>query len=174
MGPMRPVTVQFLKYPDSIHWGFDAVYLGEDDFGSWVALPAGSRRWKGEGEVHPTRFDAVFCAPWEGWWHLHYSGSADTSYSHFIDIATPPVWVTDNRYEMIDLDLDVAVRLDGEVIVEDEDEFQLHQVIYGYPQEMIDRALAETRHIVEALRQRKEPFFEVADSWLAQIGDAFV
>jgi hypothetical protein len=39
---------------------------------------------------------------------------------------------------------------------------------------MIDQALAETRHIVEALRQRQEPFFEIADSWLAQIGDAFV
>jgi hypothetical protein len=170
---MHPVTVQFLKYPGSIHWGYEASYLGEDEHGDWIALPAGSRRWKGAEVVSPTLLDAVFCAPRDGWWHLHYSGITDMTYSHFVDIATPPVWVGDNRYEMIDLDLDVAVRIDGEVVIEDEDEFQLHQVIYGYPREMIDRARSETDLIVDALRRREEPFFEVADSWLARLRDAF-
>ena len=34
---MRPVTVQFLKNPDHIHWGFAASFLGEDEYGSWRA-----------------------------------------------------------------------------------------------------------------------------------------
>jgi uncharacterized protein len=171
MAPMRPVTVQFLKYPDLLHWGFETVYLGEDDFGTWVALPVGSRRWKGAAVVSPTSLDAVLCAPWEGWWHLHYTGPTDREYTHFIDISTPPVWVSENRYEMVDLDLDVALTGDGEVVIEDEDEFEAHQVLYRYPAEMIERARSETQAIAEALLHRREPFFDVAASWLARVGE---
>lgn len=167
---MRPVTVQFLKNPDVIHWGFQASWLGEDEWGDWISVPVGSRRWKGSAVVEPTRTAAVFCAPRGEWWHLHFGGAEADSYSAFIDIVTPPVWVTPNRYEMIDLDLDVAVRHDGGIEVQDEDEFVVHQVRYGYSQEMIDRAQAETRRVVAELQGRREPFFEVAAGWLSRVG----
>jgi hypothetical protein len=35
----RPVIVQFLKNPDINHWGFEAQWLGEDNWGHWIALP---------------------------------------------------------------------------------------------------------------------------------------
>ena len=165
---MRPVTVQFLKNPDIAHWGFEAWFLGEDEYGSWIAVPKGTKRWKGEKSVRPTREDAVFCAPHEGWWHLHYNG-ATTQFSLFVDIATPPKWVSENRYEMIDLDLDVIVHHDGTVEIEDEDEFQIHQVEYGYTKEMILRAEGETERIVRKLENRREPFFDVAEEWLSRV-----
>jgi uncharacterized protein len=165
----RPVTVQFLKNPEVIHWGFEAQWLGEDEWGAWIALPMGSKRWKGHDEVEPSTGDAVFCAPRDGWWHLHYNGATHPTYSHFVDIATPPVWVSEDRYEMIDLDLDVAVYRDGRVEVQDEDEFETHQVQYQYSAEMIRRAREETRMIVSALQNRQEPFFEVAAVWLSQV-----
>lgn len=164
----RVVTVQFLKNPDILHWGFEAVWLGEDEYGRWIALPEGSKRWKGELEVHPAAGDAVFCAPYDGWWHLHYNGTR-SRFSHFVDIATPPRWVSPDRYEMVDLDLDVTRNQDGEVAVEDEDEFEIHQVRYGYSEEMIERARTEKEWVVEALRRRAEPFFEVAASWLMRV-----
>ncbi|MCI0424889.1 MAG: YgaC family protein [Actinobacteria bacterium] len=163
---MRRVTAQFLKHPDILHWGFEVIYLGEDEFGTWTALPAGTRRWKGETPVSPTRNDAVFCAPHRSWWHLHYSGGQDEAYTHFVDISTPPKWVGVDRYEMVDLDLDVAVLRDGSVVVEDEDEFLAHQVLYGYTQEMTRRAREETDRVVAALTEGAEPFFDVAGSWL--------
>jgi uncharacterized protein len=166
---VRPVTAQFLKYPDILHWGFEAAYLGEDEFGIWSGVPVGAKRWKGEVEHHPTRHDAVFCAPWQGWWHLHYSGSGGATYTHFIDISTTPVWVSPERYEMVDLDLDVAIRHDGSIVVEDEDEFEIHQVRYGYTPEMVERASTEARWVVEALAGEAEPFFEVAEGWLAEL-----
>ena len=165
----RPVTVQFLKNPDIVHWGFEAHWLGEDEWGDWIGLPVGSVRWKGEASVRPTRSDAVFCAPRGEWWHLHYNGSEGHRYSHFVDIVTPPVWVSDGRYEMIDLDLDVAVHVDGTVEIQDEDEFEIHQVEYGYSEEMIERASEETRRVVAAFAEREEPFFEVAEAWLAEV-----
>lgn len=165
---MRPVTVQFLKNPDITHWGFEAHWLGEDEWGDWIAVPRGSERWKGEEIVRPTQSDAVFCAPRDGWWHLHYNGPT-TEFSCFVDIVTPPVWVDENRYEMIDLDLDVVMTQDGSVLVEDEDEFVIHQVRYGYSDAMIHKAEEETRRIVGELESRQEPFVGVAASWLARL-----
>lgn len=113
----------------------------------------------------------MFCAPRDEWWHLHFNGSATvTEYSHFVDIVTPPSWVSENRYEMIDLDLDVAVRTDGTVEIQDEDEFTEHQVLYGYDQGMIEGALRATDEVVTALESRQEPFFDVAETWLARLG----
>ena len=167
---MRPVTVQFLKNPDLQHWGFETIWLGEDEWGDWMAVPAGSARWKGLEEVRPTRERAVFWKPRDRWWHLHYNGLADTSeYTHFVDICTPPAWVGDDRYEMIDLDLDVAVHNDGTIEVQDEDEFAVHQVRYAYSEEMIREARAATELVARMLGRREEPFFDVADSWLAKV-----
>ncbi len=166
---MRPVTVQFLKNPDIIHWGFDAWYLGEDEWGDWMAVPAGTVRWKGEETFHPTRRDAVFCAPRDQWWHLHYEGPGAREYQSFIDIISPVRWVSDDRYEMIDLDLDVAMHQDGIIEVQDEDEFEIHQVKYGYTDEMIAGAIAETARIVRLLESGDESFFEVASTWLSRL-----
>jgi hypothetical protein len=170
-GPLvtRPVTVQFLKNPDIIHWGFDAIWLGEDEWGDWIAAPTGTRRWKGERQMPDSAEPGVLCAPRGEWWHLHYTGESARTYVLFVDIVTPPVWVSPNRYEMIDLDLDVGVGLDGEIVIEDEDEFELHQVRYGYTEEMIRGAVEETARVVGALEGRKEPFFEVAESWLRRV-----
>lgn len=165
----RPVTVQFLKNPNLLHWGFETTWIGEDEWGDWMAVPAGSTRWKGTDEVRPTRHPAVFCAPRDGWWHLHYNG-ATTEYSHFVDIITPVRWVDTNHYEMIDLDLDVIRRQNGNVEIEDEDEFAVHQVDLAYTQEMIDNAIAETDRLVTALQTGQEPFFDVAAHWLARVG----
>jgi uncharacterized protein len=166
----RPVTVQFLKNPDIIHWGFEAQWLGEDEWGDWIAVPVGSHRWKGPVSMGPTPEPAVFCAPREHWWHLHYNGSFARNYSHFVDITTPPEWVSENRYEMIDLDLDVAVHVDGTIEVQDEDEFEVHQVKYSYTEDMIANAVRETENIVEQLQTRREPFFDVAEHWLGRVG----
>jgi protein associated with RNAse G/E len=165
---MHPVTVQFLKNPDIIHWGFETHRLGEDEWGTWIGVPTGTKRWKGERAVRPTPVAAVFLAPREQWWHLHYTG-ATTEFSHFVDIATPPVWVNENRYEMIDLDLDVVRRQDGVVEIEDEDEFEIHQVRYGYTEEMITRAVEETARVADMLRGHQEPFFAVAQAWLDRL-----
>ena len=165
---MRPVTVQFLKNPDHLHWGFEARWLGEDEWGDWIAVPSGSRRWKGAESVRPTFAPAVFCAPRDRWWHLHFNGTT-TDLSHFVDIVTPPVWVSSDRYEMIDLDLDVVVRQDGAIEVEDEDEFEVHQVEYSYSPKMIEAARRATEQVVADLESRREPFFAVAEGWLSRL-----
>ena len=159
-----PVTIQFLKKPDVIHWGFEAVVLGNDEYGIWLAIPAGGRRWKGEVDRSPVEHAAAFLAPHDDWWTLHYAGP-ETQYVLFVDITTPPVWVSGERVEMVDLDLDVGLTQDGRAIVEDEDEFIVHQLEYGYTEREIRSALEATERVVRSLETRHEPFFEVARTW---------
>lgn len=163
---MEPVTVQFFKYPNFGHWGHEGFRLGEDDFGVWMVSPLGARRWRGEEEYAPVDLTFVMCAPHDGWWHLYYNGVNARKLSHFIDIATQPVWVTADRVEMVDLDLDVIVRIDGSSEIDDQDEFEVHQIQYGYPQEMVERAADEAQRLLTMVRTGQEPFFAVAQSWL--------
>ena len=166
---MSTLTVQFLKYPNVLHWGFEGELLGDDEWGTWVAAPVGTRHWKGE---EPDRFStvkAVLMSPRNGWWHLHYNGDGGRSYRLFVDICTPPQRVAADRIEMVDLDLDVGLTQDSEVVVEDEDEFEVHQVEFGYTMEMIEEAMATTQSIVKMLETSQEPFFEVAEAWLRKI-----
>ena len=66
-------------------------------------------------------------------------------------------------------DLDVGLTVDNEVVVEDEDEFELHQVSYGYTPEMIETAISATEDVVRMLEAGEEPFFEVAETWLGKV-----
>lgn len=164
---MRPFLVQFYKNPDLLHWGFEGVRLGEDLHGLWVGLPVGSRRCRAGVERSPTAAPAVQCFPHRGWWTLHYNGVA-TELSHFVDITTQPRW-DEHRVEMVDLDLDVVRHQSGVVVVEDEDEFEVNRIRYRYSAEMVDRARAETEVIRAGLEDRVEPFFSVAEGWLARV-----
>ena len=161
------VIIQFLKKPDVIHWGFEAVILGDDDYGVWLAIPKGAGRWKGEEDRGPVQHAAAFLAPREDWWTIHYTGPL-TQYVQFVDITTPPQWVADDRVEMIDLDLDVGLTQDGRVVVEDEDEFVVHQLKYGYTEAEIRGAMEATEQVVSLLEAGQEPFFEVARGWWEQ------
>jgi len=98
---------------------------------------------------------------------LHYNGPG-SGISHYVDIATQPVWC-EGIVEMIDLDLDVLVLDDGTVPIDDEDEFEEHQVSFGYPRGMIERARSETSRVADLIDRGEEPFFDVAVSWLEQV-----
>lgn len=166
---MQSVTVQFFKYPDLPHWGHEGFILGEDDYGTWMGSPVGSRRWKGAEEFRPVAADFVMCAPHQGWWHLYYNGASGHKLSHFIDITTQPIWVAADRVEMVDLDLDVIRTVEGQVEIDDQDEFEVHSIRYGYTEEMNTRAPAEADMLVAALVEGREPFFEVAEAWLRRV-----
>jgi len=49
----------------------------------------------------------------------------------------------------------------------DEDEFEEHQVLYGYPVEEIALARATADELLAMVSARQEPFGEVGESWLA-------
>ena len=70
---------------------------------------------------------------------------------------------------MVDLDLDVVQRGDGEIEVHDEDEFAHHQVALGYSSAMVEGALKATSAVVAALEAGDEPFGSV---WVERMAAA--
>ncbi|HWS33128.1 MAG TPA: DUF402 domain-containing protein, partial [Actinoplanes sp.] len=76
-------------------------------------------------------------------------------------------WIDGEAIHAVDLDLDVIRSRDGEVQVLDEDEFADHQVLYGYPPEVVEQARATTAELVTLLTAGTQPFEEAARAWLA-------
>jgi protein associated with RNAse G/E len=85
--------------------------------------------------------------------------------NHYVNIATPATW-HDGTLRFIDLDLDVIWRADtGEVILDDEDEFALHQVRFGYPSELIAQAQRSGEEVREMIARRSYPFDGSLHAW---------
>jgi protein associated with RNAse G/E len=83
----------------------------------------------------------------------------------YVDMTTPPVWDGD-LVRAVDLDLDVIRGREGDVVVDDEDEFAEHRVELGYPPEVI--ALAETSRdrVRAAILDELAPYDGSHERWL--------
>lgn len=70
----------------------------------------------------------------------------------------------------IDLDLDVIRRVDGTCEIVDRDEFEDHQVVYGYPQDIIERADAAADEALDLLTRHVPPFDRATmQKWVASV-----
>lgn len=165
---MRPVTVQYLKYPDRPHWRLDLVHLGDDEYGTWLGGPVPTVVQR--GAESPIVFEVPFVQliPRQSWWALLVN---DPWYKIdlYVDIATPARWEAPGRVTLIDLDLDVVRRRNGAVEILDEDEFLDHQVRFAYPPELIQEALTAATEVRRAIEAQREPFGRAGESWLAKL-----
>lgn len=77
----------------------------------------------------------------------------------YCNITTPPVY---SRCELkyVDLDLDVCVRPNGCIELLDSDEFVVHRKIFGYSQDVIEKAEAAVVEVSELARGNGFPFSE--------------
>lgn len=162
------VVVQFLKYPDIPHWRLESQRLGEDRFGVWLGAPAGSSARRGEEPPITLEAAYVHLIPRTASWTA-FVNAPPARTELYVDATTVPVWVEEDRVEMVDLDLDVVRRRDGAVELLDEDEFLDHQRTLGYPPRLVAAARATAAELMLALEQRREPFGSAAERWLRQV-----
>ena len=142
--------------------------LGEDEHGVWLWAPAGTELRRGSEAPIEAKHGFVKVVAAGQWWTGIWNDGLQTdgrSIRTYVDVITPAVWDGDT-VRMIDLDLDVVLRSDGSIEVDDEDEFEEHKVAFGYPQHVVDRARAEAAQLVLALEQGREPFSAVGEGWL--------
>ncbi len=165
---VRPVTVQYFKYPDILHWRHDMRYLGEDEHGVWLGAPAGSTVQRGTEPslTWPTPF--VQLVPHRGWFTL-LGNPQESKHSIYVDVVTEPQWTSSNRIEMVDLDLDVVRDCSGMVRLLDEDEFLTHQATLEYPEWMVQKARVTAVELVLAAEQMAEPFGDTPQRWLDEL-----
>jgi len=151
------------KWPDVLHWQFDAQRLGEDDHGIWLYTPADTIVRRGQEPPRDLGTGFVGLVPEGTWWIAEFSWDHPW-HTLYVNIGTPPLWDGD-RVTQIDLDLDVVRCLDGRTEVLDEDEFADHQVRYGYPQDLIANAVTMTAGVVDMVERATEPFGTASHRW---------
>ena len=164
-----PVRIEMEKWGDRPHWRIPARWLGSDEHGDWIGIPAGTPMARPGLELaldndqvglvpHPAPGD-------EDWWiaTFHHPASAN-GVSVYVDIATPPRWDGD-VVRTVDLDLDVIRLIGGEVYVDDEDEFAEHQVELGYPGEIVALAEASRDRVHAAVVAGQPPYDGSHERW---------
>ena len=161
------VHVRFTKWDGSLHWHFDVKRLGEDEHGHWLGGPEGTPVRRGcEPPIASPPFALLI--PEGAWWTATFNlVRPDSPFGLvvYVDICTPAQW-TDGMATAIDLDLDVAMRPDGTVVLLDEDEFEEHRSTMAYPEHLVDRARASAAAIFTTMESRQEPFASVGPNWL--------
>jgi hypothetical protein len=162
------VHVRMTKWGERPHWQFDAVYLGDDEHGTWLGFPRGTHMTRPGAEyVSPT--DQLGLVPPTGWperergWLTTFHGPGGPL-SVYVDVVAPPAW-SGSTVTAVDLDLDVVRELDGRVWVDDEDEFALHRVELGYPPEVVAAARASCDRLVREISRAAPPYDGAARPW---------
>ena len=166
---MDAVDMVLRKYDGRLHRWVTGRRLGADEHGTWIGTPAGTTVHFNYGDrpTNLTQADAVRLVPRDGWWVALFTaepGEPDV----YCDVAAPPTWTSPTEVTIVDLDIDlVRYRADGRVEVEDEDEFALHTVSYGYPPEVVAGATEGASALRRSLIDRTEPFGTAPDHWFA-------
>lgn len=143
------------------------MWLGEDTHGVWLGAKAGSIHQRGHEPRGRILRNQVHLVPRHDWWVFTFNPTHPKA-THWIDTSTPATF-EDHRVTTVDLDLDVVRGPGGRLWIEDEDEFAEHQLLYGYPRDMIEQAERATTEMVQALSELREPFDGVASAWLARV-----
>ncbi len=167
--PGAPVSVAMTKWREHPHWGFAARWLGHDEHGGWIGVPAGTP-YARPGAAFDAAVDSVTLVPHDGaWLATHHAPGIWCDL--YVDMATPAVWDS-ATLRSVDLDLDVVRRVDGSVYVDDEDELAEHRVSLGYPDALVAQAERACAEVLAAVSAGTAPFDPgTASRWLARLRD---
>jgi protein associated with RNAse G/E len=162
------VRIVYRKYDGSLHWNMTMTWLGEDEHGVWTGADASVTWRRGDGPPVAVGHPHVLLFPRNTWWTASFNAEPART-EIYCDISSPVEWPNPREVTMVDLDLDVVRRRDGQVMLLDEDEFAEHQVKYGYPAEVIAASLDAANWLQVALADGTEPFASVYLSYLALV-----
>jgi hypothetical protein len=162
-----PVSIEMEKWGGRPHWHIPGRWLGSDEYGDWIGIPARTPMKRPGLEVALDN-DQVGLVPAAGP-DLHraflatFHGPGGDTWT-YVDMTTPPFW--DGRViRAVDLDLDVIRMQSGHVYVDDEDEFAEHQVELGYPPEVISLAEASRDLVHTAILAEDPPYDGSHERW---------
>ena len=164
-----PVRVVMTKWGGTPHWEYDAVWLGSDEHGAWYGTPTGTLMQR-PGASFTSSSDQVGLVPTDAGWvaTFHAPGYHVATY---VDMTTVPTW-EGSTVLAVDLDLDVIRPAQGDVFVDDEDEFAEHRVAYGYPSEVVSLAEESCAWVLDAVLAERVPFDDATSgTWFDVLAD---
>jgi protein associated with RNAse G/E len=139
--------------------------LGADEHGTWLWGPAGRTIFRGTEALFVTEHDALFVVPPGEWWAASW-WLGHEELDLYVNINTPAVRAA-NSISTVDLDLDVIRFRDGAVEIVDRDEFAVHRVQYGYPDDVVEATERVASALADLVTRNAPPFDGVAAAaWL--------
>jgi hypothetical protein len=167
-----PVRIEMEKWGGRPHWHIPARWLGSDEYGDWIGIPAGTVMVRPGAEV-VSAHDQVGLVPTPGppepercYLATFHAPGAETWV--YVDMTTAPRW-DGSVVRAVDLDLDVIRMQNGHVVVDDEDEFAQHQVELDYPTDVIALAEATRDFVHAAVLDEQAPFDGSHEHWQAAL-----
>ena len=162
---MNDLTLNSTKYDGSLHYRYSvrAVHRREDRLTTFHApgSPIESYRgqWTGKKYFLSTFWKDkpyVLHVRWDELWTPEFL---------YVDIATRTNW-DDHTVRYIDLDLDLILR-DNETAIhlDDEDEFEHHQVRFSYPPALIAQCRSAVEEVRQLLGSGRPPFTKSLFAW---------
>ncbi len=150
---MKKIIHNTKKYDGSIHYRFETEEILRTDSVLVICKEPDAQISGYRGEFKSGRSSLVFMFS-DRFYNVILMWERDWSPRMiYVNIATPAVW--DHReVSAVDLDIDVF-RMCGnsEITIDDEDEFEIHRKKFGYPQELVDRCLAEKKQVYGILEK---------------------
>jgi protein associated with RNAse G/E len=162
---MKPFPVHSTKYDGSLHYRYSTTVVREEPGLLVLYLPPGTPVESYRGQMMAKQHSLQFY--WsDRHYNLHVNWDADWQpRSHYINIASPATW-HDETLRFVDLDLDIIWRAaTGEVILDDEDEFALHQERFGYSADLIAQAWRSSEDVRDLIAQRLFPLDGTLHAW---------
>jgi hypothetical protein len=155
------IQVDWRKWMDTPYRTTPMQLVTEDEHGTWLRAPRGAAATYASSGPAPLPVNFISLIP-DGaqWWIATWmSGNEQIDIDLYVDIVHPPTWSPDGRsVRVIDLDLDVIVRRDATVFLDDEDEFEEHSISLGYPTDVITKARETARRTLAAIEAHEPPF----------------
>ncbi len=152
------------KWPDRPHWTYDMTVLGADRHGTWAAVPRGTPARKAGGPIRELSGFVVLVPAADPWIVECYLDHPEVV--AYVNIGTVPK-ITGGEVIQVDLDLDVVLRQDGSVVVEDRDEFSANSE--NYPGDLAELAEHAASRAASFLVDTSDPFG--ARSWLTKLAE---
>ena len=167
-GSPAPLVARFTKWGGRPHWHIPGVRLGEDEHGTWLGIPSGTRLSR-PGSSYVTAQPTVTVLHPARWSvSTFYPDLNDPPVAIYVDVCTPPVFSADGtEVTSVDLDLDVVKGCNGRVWVDDEDEFAQHRSEFGYPDDVVGAALRSCEQVRRDVTDGAPPYDGTAAAWLA-------
>ncbi len=166
------VVARAWKYDGRPHWVVPGSYLGSDQHGIWVYQGRGSFVSR-PGIGFYAGNDAVCLFPHNGDFIATCYAKGRGRSRIYVDVSTAqradPIRPNGFDFHSIDMDLDVILTQNGQVLIDDEDEFVEHTHQMGYPAALVEQTQQTCQDVHRRIAARQAPFDDATiESWLAR------
>lgn len=170
------VLFDWRKWPETPYRSTPMTRLGQDKHGTWFFAPRGAAAsYANHGPTPlPVSFLTLLPAGKHWWIATWMRDNHAIDIDLYVDIVHPPRWVSPACVRIVDLDLDVIRRPNGDVVLDDEDDLELHAQTLAYPPELVDGARTAADTVLRAVAAFASPFARPPARWVAVSEEALL